>query len=171
MEDKEIDYSKPLFEKTDDGEGEKVVKMNAQKELVVNVENIESLLNAIEYSTNKIKDVDAIASGEALKESLQKIEEIRKNMPKQSILKSLSFEIEKLSNLDKSFSKLRGVHIAVTAALTAIITIAAMTWTEFDNKLVHNYILNGLKKENLVASKKFWKVQNSNKNRVVLIKK
>lgn len=186
-ENEEIDKSKSVFD--EDGKGEKVVKMNRNKEFIIDIDSVEKLLHAINYSTKKLERADAITNAEGLETQIVRLndnikmlilDEVPKfqkqqaeqfdKLPSEALLKNLSYEIEKISGFDKVIRKIKSWNIAVTAIVTAVITVLGMSYSKVDDMLIYEFIKRDISKSNWVLDRGAYELQTNDKNRVVFTK-
>lgn len=168
---------------------EQVVRLNRDKELVVDISSMESLLNAINYATSKLERADALTNAEGLEKAVGRLndnikmlvlDEIPKfkkeqsqqfeKLPNEKVLKHLSYEIEKISGFEKAIGKIKGKHIAVTAVLTAVITMVGMSLSKYDDMFVYKFVKQDISKTNWVLDRAIYKLENNSGSRVVFTK-
>ncbi|MCD6257970.1 MAG: hypothetical protein J7J31_00040 [Helicobacteraceae bacterium] len=178
-----------MSEEMEKEQGDKVVKMNRDKELVIDIDSVEKLLLAINHSTKRLESADAIMNAEGLEKAVGRLnhnikmlilDEFPKfkkeqaqqfeKMPNEALLKNLSFEISKISSFDKAIGKIKGKHIAITAVLTAVITMVGMSYTKVDDMLIYEYIKKDIYKKNWILDRGVYELQTNEKNRVVFTK-
>lgn len=172
-----------------ENEEKQVVRLNKDKELIVDISSMESLLNAINYATSKLERADALTNAEGLEKGVRHLNDNIKmlildefpkfqkqqaehfsKLPNEALLKNLSYEIEKISGFDKVIRKIKSWNIAVTAVLTAVITVAAMSYSKYDDRLIYEFIKKDVSRSNWVLDRGVYELQTNDKNRVVFTK-
>lgn len=177
-------------------ENNDVIKLNTEKELVVNVESIEDLLNSIKFASNKLKEAkEGLEMREidkdyaAIKRSLDLVLENSNNvrhldlpnfekqlqrglegLPKEDTIKALLFEVERFQGVDVLFKKMRTRNIIISSLIAMIVTISAIGYSGMDDKVLRIYHHSQLQKTNFVLPKTQYELV-SNKNGIATFKK
>jgi len=180
----------------DESKNEDLIKLNSNKEMTVNVESIEDLLNSIKYATQKLNEAKEVAESKDLLHNIssvkgsmdlligrldnladnevpklkKEVSEVGKKLPSDGMLKSLHYELEKIGGIDESFKKLRGWHIVLTSIITAIVITGSLSFAKYDDELIRAIHLNQVQKQNWVLSRTKYKLE-SNKNGIAKFKK
>lgn len=177
-------------------ENNDVIKLNTEKELVVNVESIEDLLNSIKFASNKLieakeglemREIDKDYA--AIKRSLELVLENSNNvrhldlpnfekqlkkglegLPKEDTLKALLFEVERFQGVDVLFKKMRTRNIIISSLIAMIVTISAIGYSGMDDKVLRIYHHSQLQKTNFILPKTQYELV-SNKNGIATFKK
>jgi hypothetical protein len=181
---------------------QQVVKINKDKEMIVNIENFEQLYASTIFLTNEVKKAKeglSVANftsnfgdvREDFKRLNNKIntfvdrdlpdlvegnqKEIKKlNLPTNEQIASLNFDIKKISNVAPALKKIRGIHIIISILMTAIVIIATMFFTKYDDEIINRYLTYNvkkeIKKENWIVPKDGYQIISKSSNRVIFEK-
>lgn len=177
------------------------LKLNSDKELTVDIKNIEDLLNSIKYATIQMeKAKEALISDELdrdfsyIKSRLDDVldkqihlrevvfenfeKDVKKSLntsfstlPKEDTLKTLVFELNRFNKVDALLSKLNLKNTIISSIVTTVLVVGALAYTKYDDKIFANYITSQIKANNYVLAKSQFEITKNNQYSVEFRKK
>ncbi len=160
-----------------------LVKLNTNKEIVVNIDSLQDLISTITYVTNKLEEVKGDfqpIDNDKIMKSLKPIEDninrlkndvhdTLENVTKQlklvepavseNLIKSFIFELERFKPVDSIINKLKTSQIVLTIITTAIVTTGVIQYYDLTQGLNSYMIKKNIKRLNIVAPYSKYNVQ------------
>jgi len=175
-------------------EENKLIKVEG-KDVKVDIKSIEDILNSINFVTKKMEEANEKINGgvdagtnEYITTSLQiikkNVNEIKDevipinhsidkkldSLPSENTIKALLFEVEKLGNIEKTVKKIKSSHIFITAIVTAVVTVSALSYSKLDDAVFYNYVKSQISKNSWVLDKKIYELKQNTNTQVVFKK-
>lgn len=176
-------------------ETNEIIKINSEKEIVVDVNSIEDLLSTIKYVTTKMEEVkknfqpiehaQIIESLEpiinniknmkySVDDSLASVQEQMKLMKPaidQDMIKTFVFELEKFKNVDSTIKKIKAKTIAFTVFVSILSTAVVIEYFDFTKSVSSFLIKKQISKQNYVIPKNNFNLQKLSNGQYKLIKR
>lgn len=174
---------------------EKIITLDSTgKKLNVNLENIEDLVNIINYATNQLKEakegngtshdyalvkkrIDLVIEiinnyNETYFPNFEKrVDRQLKKLPNEETIKTLVFELDKLKGIDTIFQKFKTRSILLSIFITALTTTLILSYVKVDDKLLHKYLMYQIKKNNYILPKAKYELSSKNSTKITFNKK
>ncbi len=157
---------------------EPLVKLNTNKEIVVNIDSLQDLISTITYVTNKLEEVKGDfqpIDNEKIMKSLKPIEDnidrlkndvhdTLENITKQlklvepavseTLIKSFIFELERFKPVDVILNKLKTSQLVMTIITTAIVTAGVIQYFDLTSGTTAYFVKKNIERLNFIVPRK-----------------